>query len=129
MVTRGIRGATTVQKNTEEDILQCTKKVLQEMITLNAVQPEDVSHVFISVTEEIDAVFPAKALREFVGWTFVPVMCMREVPVQNSLPKCIRIMMVVHTSLMQEEIHHVFQNEAIQLRPDLVEKERSYDSK
>lgn len=124
MVTRGIRGATTIQHNTEEDILACTKAVLEEMISLNHVQPEHVSHVFISVTEEIDAVFPAKALREFAGWTFVPVMCMREVPVQNSLPKCIRIMMVVHTSLEQDEIDHVFQNEAIQLRPDLVEKER-----
>lgn len=123
MVTRGIRGATTIQENTEEDILVATKAVLEEMISLNHVQPEDVSHVFISVTEEINAVFPAKVLREFSGWTYVPVMCMREVPVQNSLPKCIRVMMVVHTSIEQKDIQHVYQNEAVQLRPDLVEKE------
>ncbi|HLR14831.1 MAG TPA: chorismate mutase [Bacillota bacterium] len=123
MVTRGIRGATTIQENTEKDILTCTKRLLEEMITRNNVKPEDVSHVFISVTEEIDAVFPAKALREFDHWTFVPVMCMREVPVQNSLPKCIRVMMVTHTNLEQHEVEHVFQNEAIQLRPDLIQEE------
>ncbi len=128
MVTRGIRGATTIMNNTEKEILDCTKRLLEEMITHNHVKPTDVSHVFISVTEEIDAVFPAKALREFEHWTYVPVMCMQEIPVQNSLPKCIRIMMVTHTTLEQDEIHHVFQNEAIQLRPDLVNKEDSDDS-
>lgn len=127
MGTRGIRGATTITNNTEEDILACTKQLLEEMITHNRVEPTDVSHVFISVTEEIDAVFPAKALREFVGWTYVPVMCMREIPVQGSLPKCIRIMMVTQTKLAQHDIHHAFQNEAVKLRPDLVKKEDTND--
>ncbi len=127
MGTRGIRGATTITNNTEKDILECTKQLLEEMITHNRVEPTDVSHVFISVTEEIDAVFPAKALREFAGWTYVPVMCMREIPVQGSLPKCIRIMMVTQTQLEQQEIHHVFQNEAVKLRPDLVKKEDTND--
>lgn len=123
MKTRGIRGATTIEKNTEKDILACTKQLLEEMITQNKVEPTDVSHVFISVTEGVNAIFPAKALRAFEHWTYVPVMCMQEVPVQGSLQKCIRIMMVAHTTLEQHEIHHAFQNDAIQLRPDLVKKE------
>lgn len=123
MVTRGIRGATTIENNEEKEVLEHTKQLVEEMITQNDVQPTHVSHVFISVTEEIDAVFPAKALRELTDWTYVPVMCMREVPVQNSLPKCIRVMMVTHTTKEQHEIEHVFQKEAIQLRPDLVKKE------
>lgn len=127
MGTRGIRGATTIANNTETEILENTKHLLEEMITYNRVEPTDVSHVFISVTEEIDAVFPAKALREFAGWTYVPVMCMREVPVQGSLPKCIRIMMVTRTQLEQHDIHHAFQNEAVKLRPDLVKKEDTND--
>ena len=127
MVSRGIRGATTVPENDEKQIIHHTKQVLKEMIEANDVKPEDVSHVFVSATKGIDAVFPARALREFPGWTMVPVMCMAEIDVQNSLEKCIRIMMVVNTDKGQDEIKHVFQNEAVKLRPDLVEK-RGQDS-
>lgn len=125
MASRGIRGATTVPENNAEQIIHHTKLVLEEMIETNDVKPEDVSHVFISATKDIDAVFPAKALREFPGWTYVPVMCMAEIDVQNSLNACIRIMMVVNTDRKQEEIRHVFQNEAVTLRPELVEKRGS----
>ncbi|MCM3738865.1 chorismate mutase [Oceanobacillus luteolus] len=122
MVSRGIRGATTIKENNAEEIIQQTKLVLKEMIDSNNVKPENVSHVFISATKDINAVFPARALREFPGWTYVPVMCMAEIDVQNSLKSCIRIMMVVNTDLAQDEIRHVFHNEAVTLRPELVEK-------
>ncbi|MEI3596838.1 MULTISPECIES: chorismate mutase [unclassified Oceanobacillus] len=122
MVSRGIRGATTVTENTADEIIHHTKRVLQEMIEANDVAPEDVSHVFISATKDIDAAFPARALREFSGWTYVPVMCMAEIDVRNSLKSCIRIMMVVNTDRNQAEIRHIFHNEAITLRPELVEK-------
>lgn len=122
MVSRGIRGATTVKENNADEIIHYTKLVLAEMIEKNDVKPQDVSHVFISATKDLDAVFPAQALREFPGWTYVPVMCMSEIDVKNSLKSCIRIMMVVNTDRKQDEIRHVFHNEAVSLRPDLVEK-------
>lgn len=121
-MTRGIRGATTVTHNNEHEMLENTKKLIEEMIQKNNVDSESVSHVFISVTSDLDAVFPAKSLREFPGWKYVPVMCMREIDVPGSLAKCIRIMMVVDTEKSQQDIHHVFQNEAIKLRPDLIEE-------
>lgn len=119
-MTRGVRGATTVARNEAESILKNTRLLVDEMIDQNNISPESVSHVFISVTNDINAGFPAKAVREIPGWSFVPVMCMKEIEVPNSLEKCIRIMMVVRTDKNQEEINHVFQNEAVQLRPDLV---------
>lgn len=122
MVSRGIRGATTVKENTAEEIIYHTKRVLEEMIEANGIEPEDVSHVFISATKDIDAAFPARALRELSGWTYVPVMCMAEIDVSNSLELCIRIMMVVNTNRDQAEIRHIFHNKAISLRPELVEK-------
>ncbi len=67
------------------------------MIKLNQIHPDSVASVFISTTEDINAAFPAKALRKFEGWTYVPVMCMQEIPVPNSLKMCIRIMMHVNT--------------------------------
>lgn len=122
MISRGIRGATTVSANDADLMIHETKNVLREMIDKNNVKPNDVSHVFISVTDDLNATFPAKALREFPGWTYVPVMCMAEINVLGSLKSCIRIMMVVNTDQSQQEIHHVFHNEAVKLRPDLVEK-------
>ncbi|RKQ37657.1 chorismate mutase [Oceanobacillus halophilus] len=122
-MTRGVRGATTVSLNEEKEILKNTKVLVEEMIEKNDISASDVSHVFISVTRDLNATFPAKVLREIEGWKYVPVMCMAEIDVPNSLPKCIRIMMVTNTGLSQEEIIHVFQNEAVKLRPDLIKGE------
>ncbi|HLR74850.1 MAG TPA: chorismate mutase [Virgibacillus sp.] len=119
---RGLRGATTVNENSEQEILEHTKRLIEEMVHVNDVTPSMISHVFISVTDDINAVFPAKALRLIHGWTYVPVMCMREIDVPNSLEKCIRVMMVVHTNKNQDEIKHIFHNDAIKLRPDLIDK-------
>lgn len=123
---RGIRGATTVKQNVEEEILQATELLLRQMIQENQVKAEDVASVWITVTEDLSATFPAKALRKIEGWNLVPVMCAKEIPVPGSLAKCIRVMMNVNTTLNQDQVNHVYLNEAIQLRPDLnLTKKRS----
>ncbi|GAA0439832.1 MAG: chorismate mutase [Bacillota bacterium] len=121
-MTRGVRGATTVPKNEATVIIENTKILIEEMVSKNGIDPSEVSHVFISVTKDITATFPAKALRKLTGWTYVPVMCMTEIDVPNSLKLCIRIMMVVNTDTPQHKIDHVFHNQAVNLRPDLTEK-------
>ncbi len=121
-MTRGIRGATTVTQNEETMILDNTRLLFEEMIAENHIEPESVSHVFISVTADINACFPAKSIRDIDGWTHVPVMCMKEIDVPGSLEKCIRIMLVANTDKAQKDIQHIFHNEAIQLRPDLIKK-------
>lgn len=121
---RGLRGATTVNENKEQEILEHTKQLIQDMVRENEVDVEMISHVFISVTSDINAVFPARALRLLEGWTYVPVMCMREIEVPNSLEKCIRVMMVIHTEKKQNEIKHIFHNQAVVLRPDLIDEKK-----
>lgn len=116
---RGVRGAITIEENTEAAIVEATKGMMDELISSNRIEADKVASVFISVTEEIDAAFPAKALRLLEGWTYVPVMCMREIPVVSSLEKCIRVMVHVNTDKKQEDIHHVYLEKAIVLRPDL----------
>src|SRR5690625_3586757 len=96
-MTRGVRGATTVTENNAEQILKNTKLLIKEMVRKNNITPESVSHVFISVTKDLNATFPAKSLRELAGWKYVPVMCMTEIDVPGSLAKCIRVMMVIAT--------------------------------
>lgn len=121
-MTRGVRGATTVHENSEHDMVERTEELLREMIDQNGIIAEDVCSVIISVTEDLSATFPAKALRRIEGWTYVPVMCVREIPVPNSLAKCIRIMLHWNTDKSQKEVHHVYLEKAMILRPDLGEK-------
>lgn len=116
---RGIRGAITVKENNANEMVANTKILLDEMIEKNEIVPENVVQVLITTTEDLDAVFPARAMRMLDGWTYVPVMCMREIPVVNSLEKCIRIMMTVETDIPQDQIDHIYLEGAIVLRPDL----------
>lgn len=121
---RGFRGATTVTENNEAEILEETEKLVKLMVEKNNIEPDQISHVFFSVTDDLNATFPAKVSRRIPGWKYVPVMCMREIDVPNSLPKCIRVMLVAKTNLKQEEVEHIFLNDAVKLRPDLVERKK-----
>jgi chorismate mutase len=121
-VIRGIRGATTVESDTEMEVISAVEKLMAEIIQVNEIDPDMVASVFFSATEEIRSVFPAKALRKFEGWTYVPVTCMKEIPVSNSLPFCIRVMIHVNTTKSQKEIQHVYQAGATVLRPDLTKR-------
>ncbi|MDQ0271076.1 chorismate mutase [Cytobacillus purgationiresistens] len=120
---RGMRGAITVSQNEEQEIVEATELLVREMIKENRIIPDSVASVFISVTEDLSSAFPAKAMRSISGWTFVPVMCMREIPVPSSLPKCVRVMMHVNTSIPQEEVCHIYLREAVSLRPDLQQEQ------
>ncbi|MFD2655380.1 chorismate mutase [Gracilibacillus thailandensis] len=119
---RGIRGATTVKNNDADEIVQATKEMIEAMARVNDIDPETIASVMISVTSDLNATFPAKALRLIDGWKYVPVMCMPEIDVPGSLPKCIRVMMTVNTSKSQKEIEHIYLNDAVKLRPDLLEE-------
>ncbi|MDA1475318.1 chorismate mutase [Bacillus changyiensis] len=119
MMIRGIRGATTVEHDTEKDITEKTKQLIDNMIIENQVKPETVVHILISATPDLHAAFPAKVVRMFEGWQYVPVMCMQEMDVTHGLKQCIRVMMTVQTEKRQNEICHVYLENAVSLRPDL----------
>ncbi|AHM66542.1 chorismate mutase [Paenibacillus polymyxa] len=119
MYNRGIRGATTVTNNEANEILEATSQLLEEIVSYNEIQPEDISNVWITVTHDLDAAFPAMAIRQLDGWDMVPLMCALEIPVAGSLPKCIRLMVQVNTDKSQREMKHVYLNGAQMLRPDL----------
>ncbi|MBT2575463.1 chorismate mutase [Bacillus sp. ISL-51] len=119
MMIRGIRGATTVEQDTEQEILEKTQQLLEKIIKENQTKPEDVVQILLSATPDLHSVFPAKAVRRFSGWQYVPVTCMQEMDVNGGLKKCIRVMMTVQTDTPQDEIRHVYLEKAVVLRPDL----------
>lgn len=122
---RGIRGAISVEENTEAAILNATRELLEKIIDVNHFHPEDIASVIATVTDDLNATFPAKAIRSIAGWDLVPLMCAREIPVPGSVAKCIRVLIHVNTELSQKDIKHVFLGHAASLRPDLHEKTNS----
>ncbi|WP_219836541.1 chorismate mutase [Paenibacillus sp. R14(2021)] len=119
MSVRGIRGAITVEVNEEQPILQATVELLNGIVSANGIVPGDIASVFVTVTGDLDATFPARAIRAMSGWDLVPLMCALEVPVKGSLEKCIRLMVLVNTDLTQEQVEHIYLGGARALRPDL----------
>ncbi|WP_377888796.1 chorismate mutase [Alkalihalobacillus sp. R86527] len=117
---RGIRGATTVANNDKEEILQATEELLHQVIEQNNVIPEHVASIQFTMTNDLNAVFPAEAVRALKGWMHVPLLCSSEIAVEGALPLCIRVLMTVNTEVNQNEIQHVYLEKAIALRPDLV---------
>ncbi len=117
MYCRGIRGATTVERNTSEEILTATAELLALLISRNELRAEDIASAIFTMTADLDAAFPALAARE-LGWSEVALMCMREIPVPGSLSMCIRVLLHVNTVREASEISHVYIHGAVNLRPE-----------
>ncbi len=120
MSIRGVRGATTVAADQPDLILEATRELLEAILKENeGMTPEDVGSAIFTVTEDLASTFPAQAARQ-MGWSMVPMMCAREIPVPGSLPKAIRVLVHWNTETSQNEIKHVYLRDAVRLRPDLV---------
>ncbi|MCA9224392.1 MAG: chorismate mutase, partial [Planctomycetales bacterium] len=103
MQCRGVRGATTVETNSRDEILDETRKLLALMIRANGIEPSDVGSAIFSLTRDLDAEFPALVARQ-LGWLEVPLLCTYEVDVPFSLRRCIRVLMHWNTTKTQHEI-------------------------
>jgi chorismate mutase len=118
MFCHGVRGATTADANTSEDILRATRQLFAIMIRLNGIDKEDVASVIFSTTHDLDAEFPALAARQ-LGWLDVALMCTNEMDVPGALRGCIRILIFWNTDKRPDELVHVYIKGAKNLRPDL----------
>ena len=122
MALRGVRGATVVSQDDASEILEATRELICAIMDANpTLRPADLASALFTVTDDLSAVHPAIAAR-LLGWSEVPLMCAREIPVPGSLAHCIRVLVHWNTELQQSEIHHVYLRQAVSLRPDLSEK-------
>ena len=120
MSIRGIRGATTVQADEPDWILEATRELLEAILDGNSgMKPEDVGSAIFTVTDDLASTFPAEAARR-MGWSMVPMICAREIPVPGSLARVIRVLVHWNKDVPQDQITHVYLREAVKLRPDLV---------
>lgn len=117
--TRGVRGAITVRNNTIEDIKNATITLISEMLEKNNIKTADISHCIFTMTNDLNAAYPAKFVREELKFDYVPLLCFNELNIQNSLRMCLRILIVINTEKTQKEIKHIYLEGAKILRPDL----------
>ena len=96
MISKGIRGAITVDENSSEAIGSATLKLLKEMVRVNNIELESISHVIFTLTKDLNADFPAKYARINLKWKDVAMMCFHELDVPGSLPKCLRVLIVIN---------------------------------
>lgn len=96
MLSKGIRGAITVDENTEKALKDATLELLNEMVYKNNIEEKMISHVFFTLTEDLNAAFPAKFARLDFGWKNTAMLCHHELNVPSSLPMCLRILIVLN---------------------------------
>jgi chorismate mutase len=122
MITRrmrlfALRGAITVDRNTSEAILGATEWLMREIMKRNELEPESVVSCIFTLTDDLDAEFPAVAARR-LGFERVPLLCAREVPVPGSLPRVIRVLIHYYAG-DDHATRHVYLGDARALRSDL----------
>jgi chorismate mutase len=120
LVCRGIRGATTAEENTEQAIYAATREMLTQLIEANQIEEKNVAAAYFTMTPDLNAGFPAAAARQ-LGWNNTALMCASEIAVPDSLPKCIRVLILFNTDKQQQEIVNIYLNGTDVLRLQGVE--------
>jgi chorismate mutase len=115
---RALRGATTVDADTVQQVTARVQALVDTMLERNAVDKDDLISVLFTATGDIRSMFPATAARG-VGLGDVPLICARELDVVGGTARCIRVLMHLNTDLSRADLHHVYLEGAKGLRDDL----------
>jgi chorismate mutase len=115
---RALRGATTVDEDTPEQITERVQTLLRTLLERNGLTKEDLISILFTATEDVVSMFPAAAARA-MGLGDVPLICARELSVKDATPMCLRVMVHCYTDRSRAELHHVYLEGARHLRDDL----------
>jgi chorismate mutase len=117
---RALRGATTVDADTTDQVRARTIALLEQMVERNGVDHDDIISVLFTATDDIHSMFPATAARD-IGFGDIPLICARELDIAGATPRCIRVLMHLTTERGRSELRHVYLEGAASLRDDLPE--------
>jgi chorismate mutase len=120
VAVRAIRGATQVDADDRDAILEGPAELVTAVMTRNDLAPDDVISVLFTVTPDLTAEFPALAARK-LGFHAVPLMCATEIPVKGAMPRVVRLMAHVETDRPREQIQHAYLRGAAALRVDIAQ--------
>ncbi len=117
---RALRGATTIESDTTDQIRTRTIELLEQMLERNGVDHDDIISVLFTATDDIHSMFPASAARD-IGFGDIPLICARELDIDGATPLCIRVLMHLNTTVSRSDLRHVYLEGASGLRDDLPE--------
>ena len=112
-----VRGATSVERNSSEEILVATEALMRELMARNELAIDQFVSCIFTATEDLNAEFPALAARR-IGFDRVPLICTREIDVPGSLSGIVRVL--AHYYAPEGHVaRHVYLGAARSLRADL----------
>ena len=118
LAVRALRGATTVEEDTPDQVTARVQELLSEVMVRNDLKEDDLISAIFTATADVVSMFPATAARG-IGFGAVPLLCASEIPVPGAMPRCIRVLLHVHTTRSRDELRHVYLHGAQVLRDDL----------
>ncbi|HVX54310.1 chorismate mutase [Nocardioides sp.] len=118
MAVRAVRGATQLEEDVREHMLDRVAELVNEVMAANGLSVDDFISIIFTSTDDLVSEFPAYAARQ-LGFTEVPLMCARELEIQGSMPRVVRLMAHVETDLPRADVTHVYLHGAANLRRDL----------
>src|SRR5256714_2075956 len=119
--THAIRGATSVEEDDPQHIADATRELLQRIVERNWLETDEIVSVWFTVTPDLTSAFPALAARE-MGWVDIPLLCASEIPVLDSMPRCLRTLVEVEVRAPRKLETHIYLRDAVGLRPDVAHK-------
>jgi chorismate mutase len=120
MRVRALRGATTVDDDVREQVIERTQELLRELLERNGLVEDELISIVFTATDDVHSAFPAEAARA-AGMTHIPLLCARELEIDGGIERCIRVLVHVQTDRAVTELRHPYLHGARQLRTDLPE--------
>ncbi len=115
---RALRGATTVDGDTAEQVEERIVALLSQLFERNDIHHDDLISIVFTATPDINSAFPAAAARVF-GLGDVPLLCAQELDIQGGTPHCLRVLIHLNTPRRREDLHHIYLEGAQGLRDNL----------
>ena len=118
MAVRAVRGATQLDEDTREHMLDRVAELVTDVMAANGLDVDDFISIIFTATSDLVSEFPAYAARQ-LGFSDVPLVCARELEIEGSMPRVVRLMAHVETDLPRSDVTHVYLHGAANLRRDL----------
>ncbi|MBL0747912.1 chorismate mutase [Nocardioides baculatus] len=118
MAVRAVRGATQLDEDTREHMLDRVAELVTDVMEANGLDVDDFISIIFTATSDLVSEFPAYAARQ-LGFSDVPLVCARELEIEGSMPRVVRLMAHVETDLLRADVTHVYLHGAANLRRDL----------
>ncbi len=119
MALRGLRGAITVEENTQKAIWAAAQLLITDLMSANQIHPDTIGAIIFSCTKDLTAAFPTAGVRQLPAFQYLPLFDTLELDIEGSLPMCIRVLILADIDKSLMEVCHVYLGEAKKLRPDI----------